>query len=229
MNPIYVALDVPSESEAVALASDLVDVVGGFKVGLELLMGPGPRLVERLVGLGLPVFCDAKLHDIPHTVERAAHQIGKLGARWVTVHASGGVTQLEAAVSGLGEADAGTGVLAVTVLTSMDAASLAEVGISEAPGHQVRRLAGLAASAGVEGIVCSAADLADVGAAAPGLVRVTPGVRPPGSDRGDQRRVMTPENAIAAGADLLVVGRPITRADDPVEAAAAIARSVGVA
>ena len=228
MNPILVALDVPTEEEALALANDLEPVVGGFKIGLELLMGPGPRLVERLVEIGRPVFCDAKLHDIPHTVERAAAQIGKLGARWVTVHASGGVDQLRAAVDGLANAGAATGVLAVTVLTSLDAAAVAEVGFAEPPGPQVALLAGVAARAGVEGLVCSAADLADVGEAAPGLVRVTPGVRPRGVDRGDQRRVVTPEEALSAGADLLVIGRPITRADDPVAAAAAIAESLGV-
>lgn len=228
MNPVLVALDVPSEREAVALAGDLLPVVGGFKVGLELLMGPGPRLVERIVAFGLPVFCDAKLHDIPHTVERAAAQVGRLGARWLTVHASGGGAQLRAATEGLASAGAETGVLAVTVLTSLDAAALGEVGVADAPSGQVARLAAVAAGAGVEGIICSGADLPDVADAAPGLLRVTPGVRPAGSDHGDQRRVMTPEEAMAAGADRLVVGRPITRAPDPVEAAAAIARSLGV-
>lgn len=228
MNPILVALDVPTEDEALGLARDLRGVVGGFKVGLELLMGPGPRLVERLVEVGLPVFCDAKLHDIPHTVERAAAQIGRLGARWVTVHASGGADQLSAAVEGLAGVGADTGVLAVTVLTSLDADALGEIGFEDPPGASVARLAGVAARAGVEGLVCSAVDLGEVGNAAPGLVRVTPGVRPAGADRGDQRRVMTPEEAIAAGADLLVIGRPITRAGDPVAAAAGIARSLGL-
>ena len=226
MNPILVALDVPTEQEALALARDLQPVVGGYKIGLELLMGPGPDLVARLVEIGLPVFCDAKLHDIPHTVRRAAAQVGRLGARWLTVHASGGRAQLEAAVEGLADVDAETGVLAVTVLTSIDDDTLADIGVPGAPAAQVARLAGVASASGVEGLICSPADLAVVGGVASGLLRVTPGVRPAGSAADDQRRIATPQAAMAAGADRLVIGRPITRAPDPVAAAAAIVESL---
>lgn len=222
-NPVLVALDLPTAEEAVRMARSLAPHVGGFKVGLELLMGPGPAVVAAVAELGKPVFCDAKLHDIPNTVEHAARQVGRLGARWLTVHAGGGEAMLRAAVEGLASAGNEAGILAVTVLTSLDAAALSSTGVTGSPGKQVARLARLAASAGVEGVVCSVKELGDVAQVAPDLVKVTPGVRPPGADAGDQARVATPQEAMARGADLLVIGRPITRAPDPVAAAAAIA------
>lgn len=227
-NPILVALDVPSAEQAVRLARTLVPHVGGFKVGLELLMGPGPAVVAAVAELGLPVFCDAKLHDIPNTVEQAARQVGRLGARWLTVHAGGGRPMMEAAVEGLaaGAGGAPCGVLAVTVLTSLDASMLAGIGVTGSPGRQVARLAKLAAVAGVEGVVCSVKELGDVAQVAPALVKVTPGVRPVGADAGDQARVATPVEAMRRGADLLVIGRPITRAEDPVAAAISIGKSL---
>jgi len=220
-NPLIVALDVASAEEAVALATTLKDHVGGFKVGLELLMGPGPSLLGIIDELGRPVFCDAKLHDIPTTVRRAARRLGRFGARWVTVHASGGSAMLEAAVEGLQDGAAGraAGVMAVTVLTSLDDADLAKVGVAGSSGKQVSRLARLASECGVEGVVCSVKELGDVAQVAPGLVRATPGIRPAGEDPGDQARVATPGEAAARGADLIIVGRPITRAGDPVRAA----------
>jgi orotidine-5'-phosphate decarboxylase len=225
--PIIVALDLASASEAVDMAKALEGRVAGFKVGLGLLHGPGPGLVGALAGIG-PVFADAKLHDIPSQVEAAARRLGEYGARWVTAHASGGTAMLEAAVGGLGAGSAGRGgILAVTVLTS-----LAEVDTAAAfgrtPGELTSRLARIAAGAGTEGLVCSPKELGVVASVAPDLVKVTPGVRPEGTAGGDdQARVATPTEAIERGADYLVIGRPITRASDPVAAVEAIAAGLG--
>jgi orotidine-5'-phosphate decarboxylase len=202
--------------------------VGGFKIGLELLMGPGPGLIGVLNQLGKPVFVDAKLHDIPHTVERAAKQLGMAGARWVTAHAAGGPGMLEAAVEGL---DAGTrgrsaGILAITVLTSLNDAILAHSGVPVTAGKLTSKRTRLAADAGVEGVVCSVKELGVINDVAASLAKVTPGIRPDGFDAGDQERVATPEEAIRRGSSLLVIGRPITRAADPRAAAEAIATSL---
>ena len=219
---IIVALDVPTSVAAMSMATQVKPYVAGFKIGLGLLHGPGPLLIEDLTDLGKPVFADAKLHDIPSQVEAAARHLGEHGARWVTVHAAGGAEMMAAAVAGLSEGNPEAGVLAVTVLTSLHPGSLAEVGIDVTPQHLVARMAKAAAGAGCEGVVSSPHELGVVVAAAPGLLRVTPGIRAGDSDD-DQARVATPEAAVAAGADLLVVGRPITQAPDPAQAAEAIA------
>ncbi len=221
-NPIIVALDVPTAEGAVRLARQVQPYVGGFKLGLELLMGPGPAVIGVFEQLGLPVFADAKLHDIPTTVERAAAALGAMGARWITAHAGGGRVMLEAANRGLQEGAAGrpAGVLAVTVLTRLAGAELADTGVQGTVGRQVGRLARLAAAAGCEGVVCSPGELGTVAEVAGGLLRVTPGIRPAGSDPVDQQRVATAAEALGHGADLLVVGRPITRASRPDQAAA---------
>lgn len=223
-NPIIVALDFSDARPAVEMARSLEPYVGGFKVGLELLTGPGPATVAAIRDLGRPVFVDAKLHDIPNTVQRAAANLGSIGARWVTVHATGGRAMLEAAVEGLGQGAAGydAGILAITVLTSLTGADLGATGIQGTPGRQVARLARLAAGAGVEGVVCSVKELGDVAQVAPELTRVTPGIRPTDADTHDQARVASPAEALRRGADWLVVGRSITRADDPVAAATTI-------
>ncbi len=223
-NPILVALDVDSAERAVRIGQELAAVVGGFKVGLELLMGPGPALVAPLRDLGLPVFVDAKLHDIPTTVQRAARQIGRWGARWLTVHAAGGSAMLEAAIEGL-ELGAGSrpaGVLAVTVLTSLDDAELARTGVPLTTGKLVARRARMADAAGCEGVICSVRELGVVSDVAPTLLKVTPGIRPEGAESHDQARVARPEEAIERGADYLVIGRTITQAADPVAAARTI-------
>ena len=227
-NPILVALDVDSATRATELASRLAGVVGGYKIGLELLMGPGPALIGTLVEFGLPVFVDAKLHDIPNTVERAARQIGGWGARWVTVHAGGGAAMLEAAVSGLAAGAGGrrSGVLAVTVLTSLDDADLAAGGTPSSTGKVTAKRAKLAATQGCEGVICSPKELGVIADVAPGLIRVTPGIRPAGVGADDQTRIATPEAAIGRGADWLVIGRAITTAPDPVAAAAAITAAI---
>ncbi len=224
---VIVALDLPSAEDAVAMAEDVADHVVGFKIGLGLLHGPGPLLISALVALGKPVFADAKLHDIPSQVEAAARRLGEHGARWVTAHVGGGQDMLEAAVRGLqaGAGAAPSGILGVTVLTSLDEASLARVGINRTPGKLVSRMARVADAAGCEGVVSSPKELTIVADVAPSLLRVTPGIRP--VDRADdQARTMTPAEAVERGADLLVVGRPITAAADPREAAATIAREV---
>lgn len=227
-NPIIVALDFSDARAAVTLAKRLAPHVGAFKVGLELLMGPGPATVAAVRELGLPVFADAKLHDIPNTAEQAARQLGMLGARWVTAHGAGGRAMLEAAVAGLNDGAGGhsAGILAITVLTSLDPADLAATGINGTPGRQVSRMSRLAATAGVEGVVCSVKELGDVAQVAPHLVRVTPGIRTGGDSSHDQSRVADPAEALRRGADWLVIGRSITRATDPVKAAVRIAETV---
>lgn len=222
-NPIIVALDMPTAQDAVRMAQVVAPYVGAFKIGLGLLYGPGPGTIDALVRVGKPVFVDAKLHDIPSQVAAAAERIGKHGARWVTAHASGGGDMLEAAVEGLARGAAGSeaGVLAVSVLTSLAKSDLERVGIQRTPGQLVGKMAKVADEAGCEGLVCSPLELNVVAQAAPTLKRVTPGIRL--SDLGDdQARTATPREAIARGATMLVIGRPITQAEDPAAAAAAI-------
>ncbi|MBN2113799.1 MAG: orotidine-5'-phosphate decarboxylase [Acidimicrobiia bacterium] len=227
-SPLLIALDLRRGEEAIRLARALAGRVAGFKVGLGLLYGPGPGLVGAVARLG-PVFADAKLHDIPSQVQAAARRLGEYGARWVTAHASGGVDMLQAAAAGLSTGAGGRecGVLAVTVLTSIDEAASSAL-FGRTPGELTSRLARRAAEAGVEGVVCSPKELGVVAEVAPGLVRVTPGIRPAGMESHDQRRTATPEEALARGADLLVVGRAVTGAPDPVEAVARLHEALGV-
>lgn len=222
VSPIIVALDYAEIGPAKTMAVQLREHVAGFKVGLELLMGEGPSAIEAIAGLDKPVFVDAKLHDIPKTVEKAAARVAAAGARWVTVHASGGEEMIAAAVTGM----AGRGVLAVTVLTSLDYEGLRAVGVDAPVVDQVLRTASLAAQARAEGVVCSPGEVAALKSAQPGLSIFTPGVRPRGSAAHDQKRVATPTEAMRAGADYLVIGRPITEAPDPVDAAREIASSI---
>jgi orotidine-5'-phosphate decarboxylase len=219
-NPIIVALDLPTAEEAVRVAREVSPHVGGFKVGLGLLFGPGPSTIDAMVRLGKPVFADAKLHDIPSQVRRAAERLGTHGARWVTAHASGGIDMLQAAVEGLstGSGGAEAGVLGVSILTSLDKNALERVGIQRSPGQLVGKMAKVSAAAGCEGVVCSPHELNVVRQAAPGLIRVTPGIRPTTRDD-DQARTASPVEAVESGATLLVIGRPITQAQDPAAAA----------
>ena len=211
------ALDTPDLDRAVALARALHPWFGIAKVGLELFGAAGPRAVQALRAEGFDVFVDLKLHDIPNTVAGAARALGTLGARYVTMHAAGGAGMLRAGVEGLVAAPRppGTGpplALAITVLTS-DAEAAPEV---------LRRRARRAAAAGCSGVVCAATDLPTIVAAVPDLLRVVPGIRSPGALADDQSRVATPAAADAAGADILVIGRPVTAASDPAETAAAL-------
>ena len=225
--PVLVALDVATAEDAVRMAKTVAPHVGGFKIGLGLLHGPGPATIAALSELGKPVFADAKLHDIPTQVGAAATRLGRWGARWVTAHVSGGEAMLGAAVEGLSVGSDGTaGLLGVTVLTSLDSAALTAVGIPTSPGKLVSRMARVAARSGCEGLVCSPQELGVVAEVAPDLTTVIPGIRPGGATDDDQSRVATPAEAIARGANWLVIGRPITRAHDPAAAAAAIAEAI---
>ena len=223
-NPILVALDVPTAERAVRLAEELSPYVGGFKVGLELLTGPGPRIIGVLARLGKPVFADAKLHDIPNTVRAAARHLGAAGARWVTAHAAGGRAMLSGAVEGLrdGAGAREAGVLAITVLTSLDQESLAATGVTASPGRLTARRARLAEEVGCEGVITSVKELGVISDVAPALLKVTPGIRPRGVSPDDQLRPATPSEAIERGADYLVIGRAVTKAADPVRAVSRI-------
>lgn len=221
-----VALDLPNADAALAMVARLEGTCRFFKVGHELFTASGPALVERLVSAANDVFLDLKFHDIPNTVRGGTRSAAGLGVRLVTVHASGGRAMLEAAVEGAGDR---CGVLAVTILTSHDPASLGEAwgkaGVDVTA--EVRRLAQLASGAGCHGVVCSGEEAAAVHRAEPRLALLVPGIRPAGAEQGDQVRVVTPEAARAAGARYIVVGRPVTQAPDPAAAMAAIQRSLG--
>ncbi len=222
---IIVALDC-SGDEAVVLGEKLAGHARWVKIGMTLYYAVGPSIVNTMHKLGFKVFLDLKLHDIPHQVYGAASSIAQAGADLFTVHASGGELMLESAERGArkGAADAGhednvPAVCAITVLTSMDADQLASVGIDVLPAEQVERLATLASEAGLDGIVCSPMEANQMRELlGPDAIIITPGVRPKGAALGDQSRVATPAEAFAAGASHLVIGRPITRAADPVAA-----------
>jgi orotidine-5'-phosphate decarboxylase len=226
-NPICVALDVPDLPRAVELTRMLRPHVGGVKVGLEFITALGPVGVREIVSLGVPVFADVKFHDIPNTVAGAAREVAKLGASMFNVHASGGEAMMRAAKDAASAIDPKLKVIAVTVLTSLVEDDLRKVGQADNIGQQVQRLAALAKASGLDGVVCSPREIALVRkTCGPDFLIVTPGVRPAGADLADQARIMTPGEAIAAGADILVIGRPITGAADPAAAAAAIAEEV---
>ena len=212
MNPIFVAIDTPELDRAVALAEAVRDHAGGVKLGLEFFSARGPDGVRRIAELGLPIFLDVKLHDIPNTVAKAVEALARLEPAILTVHASGGREMLTAAKRA---AAASTKVVAVTLLTSLDKSDLDEIGIERSPADQVARLTRLARDAGLDGIVCSGAEIAEARAAWPDGFFVVPGIRPAGADLGDQKRVVTPSRALEDGANVLVIGRPITGADDP--------------
>jgi orotidine-5'-phosphate decarboxylase len=224
---LIVALDGDDLVAAEGLARCLTGVVDAFKVGLTLFAAHGPEALLE-VGQHGKVFCDLKLHDIPTQVQGAARSLASKGVWLTTVHASGGRAMVAAAVEGAGAAGSGTLIAAVTVLTSLDAADLGSLGVAADPLAQVLRLARLAVGAGAQALVCSPQEVAAVRAeVGPGVLLVTPGIRPLGGDAGDQSRVATPAAAVAAGADYLVVGRPITAAADPRAAAAAIRAEMG--
>jgi len=221
---ICAAVDAPSWADGEAFARAVAPEVGILKVGLELFAAEGPAVVRAVAALGRPVFLDLKLHDIPNTVEGAARSAARSGASLLTVHAAGGAEMVASAVRGAGP---GVRVLAVTVLTSLDDAALAAIGLSGPPEAAVVRLARLAVRAGAGGLVCSPHEVAAVRAAVgKGPLLVVPGVRPPGADRGDQARVATPAEAVRSGADVVVIGRPLARAPDPAAAARAIAATL---
>jgi len=224
-NPIIVALDLPDPDDAATLATQLAPHVGAFKIGKELFTTAGPDIVRRIRDLGASVFLDLKFHDIPNTVAKAVTAAARLDVQMLTVHTSGGTAMLKAAAEAAGEN--GPLILGVTVLTSMDETDLYEVGIQKLPAAQVQHLATLATTAGLRGLVCSPKEIAPLRETFPAEIQlITPGIRPAGTAAGDQKRIMPPAEAIAAGANHLVIGRPITAAKNPAGAAQAIAESI---
>jgi len=223
---LAVALDLPSEQEAMKLVDRLGDTCQWFKVGMELYYAAGNSIVQQLRERGFNVFLDLKLHDIPNTVAGAVRSVAQAGASLLTIHAGGGAAMMSAAAEAA-SAPGSPRLLAVTVLTSMDANELAGVGINASPADQVLRLARLAQASGIDGMVCSAEEVAALRKqTGPNTLLVIPGIRPAGSSIEDQKRIATPAEAIAHGASMLVVGRPITRAADPAQAAHAILEEI---
>ncbi|MDR3500334.1 MAG: orotidine-5'-phosphate decarboxylase [Parvibaculum sp.] len=227
-NPIFCALDTTDEARAASLARGLKGAVGGVKVGMEFFNARGPQGFRVVAEAGLPVFLDLKLHDIPNTVAGGIRAVLPLKPAIVNVHAAGGLAMMRAAVDAAKEAgEARPLIVAVTMLTSLDQSDLAATGVTGTPADHVLRLAHLAAKAGLDGVVCSAHEIerlrAELGR---DFKLIVPGIRPAGSDVADQKRIMTPSEALALGADVLVIGRPITGAADPREAADAITASL---
>ena len=233
-NKLIVALDVVTYHKALELVNALRGIVGMFKIGSQLFTAAGPHLVREIVKSGKRVFLDLKFHDIPNTVAAAGVEATRLGVSIFNVHAAGGSEMMRRTVEAVtkcvdDEGCARPSIIAVTVLTSADHKVLTEVGLDANPADQVRRLALLAEAAGMDGVVASPHEIRLIKAAAknPAFIVVTPGVRPEGSAFGDQSRVMTPREAILAGADYLVVGRPILAAQDPARAAEQIIHEMG--
>lgn len=222
-NPVYVGLDTPDIAHAERLARAVRPYVGGLKLGLEFFAANGPPGVRRLGEIGLPLFLDLKLHDIPNTVAGALRALDGLPVAIVNVHAGGGAAMMQAAAAARPK---GAQIIAVTVLTSLDDADLAQMGVADGAAAQVGRLAALARAAGLDGVVCSPREVGALAEAWPRGLLVVPGIRPAGSNVGDQKRVMTPADALRAGASILVIGRPITASPDPAAAAAAIERTL---
>jgi orotidine-5'-phosphate decarboxylase len=233
---IFVALDTPDPSRAIELARRLSGRVGGMKIGLQLFSSAGPDVVHRVIDVGMDVFVDLKLHDIPNTVAGAAAAVTRLGASFFTVHALGGEAMIRRAVESSAEAASSAGrpeptVLAVTILTSHADEDLDRIGVGGPCSTAVERLAGVARGGRAGGIVCSPLEIERVRRIFPEATLVVPGIRPGGKRQGatdDQQRIATPGRAVEAGADRLVIGRPITGADDPVAAAEAIASEIPV-
>ncbi|SDD68796.1 orotidine-5'-phosphate decarboxylase [Sphingomonas sp. YR710] len=217
--PIFVAIDTPDIAKAKDIAVQVRNHVGGIKLGLEFFSAHGQTGIREMAALGLPIFLDLKLHDIPNTVAKAVQALAGLKPAILTVHAAGGRAMMEDAKAA---APLGTKVVAVTVLTSLDGDDLAAIGVGSDPHAQVERLTRLAREAGVDGVVCSGNEVAAAKRIWPQGFFVVPGVRPADGEIGDQKRVMTPRKALDQGASILVIGRPITTAADPDAAARAI-------
>jgi orotidine-5'-phosphate decarboxylase len=218
-NPVYVAIDTPNLDNAIGLIKAIKHHIGGVKLGLEFFCANGHHGVHEVAKLGLPIFLDLKLHDIPNTVAKAVQAINGLEPAILTVHASGGRAMMEDAKAAAG---VHTKVVAVTVLTSLDDHDLSRVGVPDDPHAQVERLAALAREAGLDGIVCSGQEIKAAHKAWKDGFFVVPGLRPAGGKIGDQKRIVTPRQARDDGASVLVIGRPITGAENPDDAARAI-------
>jgi len=218
-SPIYVAIDTPELEQARDIVAKVKHHVGGIKLGLEFFSANGRAGVREMAQLGLPIFLDLKLHDIPNTVGKAVQALAPLKPAILTVHAAGGRAMMEDAKAA---APTGTRVVAVTVLTSLDETDLKSIGVNANPHDQVERLTLLAKESGLDGVVCSGNEVAAARKIWPGGFFVVPGVRPNDGKIGDQKRVVTPRQALDNGASILVIGRPITQAEDPDAAARAI-------
>jgi orotidine-5'-phosphate decarboxylase len=218
-SPIYVAIDTPDIERAKEIAAKVKGHVGGIKLGLEFFSANGRAGVREMTALGLPIFLDLKLHDIPNTVAKAVQALRPLKPAILTVHAAGGRAMMEDAKAAAPE---GTKVVGVTVLTSLDGADLGSIGLDCDPHKQVERLTLLAKQAGLDGVVCSGNEVKAAKKLWPKGFFVVPGVRPSNGHAGDQKRVVTPREALDAGASILVIGRPITQAEHPGNAARAI-------
>lgn len=217
-SPIVVALDYPTMAQSIDMAKRLDPNQCRVKVGKELFTTAGPVILDELHKLGFDIFLDLKFHDIPNTVANAVSAAAKAGVWMVNIHASGGRRMMETSANALQQlSNNKTLLIAVTVLTSMDQSDLVEIGIDTTPEQHVKRLAALAKSSGMDGVVCSAQESSMLSTElGKDFVLVTPGIRPAGSDQGDQKRIMTPAQAMAAGSHYLVMGRPITQASDPI-------------
>ncbi|HET8729597.1 MAG TPA: orotidine-5'-phosphate decarboxylase [Moraxellaceae bacterium] len=228
-SPVVVALDFANARDALELAGRLSPAECRLKVGKELFTAEGPAIVRALQDLGFQIFLDLKFHDIPNTVAAAVATAADLGVWMVNVHASGGRRMMVAARESLEKGGYDTHLIAVTVLTSMERADLVDIGLDVEPLQQVRRLAALTSDCGLHGVVCSAQEAALLrNAHGPDFLLVTPGIRPADSAAGDQRRVMTPVDAMSAGVSYMVIGRPITQATDPGAALRAINATIGL-
>lgn len=231
-NPIIVALDVPRPENAIDLVRELTNVVGSFKVGSELFTSAGPQIVREIRKLGGSVFLDLKFHDIPNTVASAVAAAVELDVQMLTIHTGGGPTMMKAAEKAAQDRAKALGkepplILGVTVLTSLDNNELTQIGYSRDVARQVEHFANLAVQSGLRGLVCSPLEIVELRTFLPSEFKlVTPGIRPAGSAKGDQKRTLTPAEAIDAGADWLVIGRPIYAADDPRKAAEDILASL---
>src|SRR5271170_3697763 len=231
-NPILVALDVPTADAALKLAGELAPVAGGFKIGSELFTSAGPDIVKKIRAMGAPVFLDLKFHDIPNTVAKAVAAAVQLDVQMLTVHAGGGTEMLKAAEQSAEATAWKLGrtpplVLGVTVLTSLDSAGLREVGLDVNVEYQVRRLATVATKAGLRGLVCSPLEISALRKTLPASAQlVTPGIRTGAEKADDQKRTLTPREAMDAGANWLVIGRPICAAENPRAAAEKILESL---
>ena len=219
LSPVIVALDYHSEKEAMEMAAKLDPTQCRVKVGKELFTLCGPSVLEKLHQRGFQVFLDLKFHDIPNTTSKAVQAAADLGVWMVNVHASGGRRMMEACISGLDKYKAPPKLIAVTVLTSMERDDLVDLGLNVEPIEHVKRLAKLTEASGLDGVVCSAQEVVALReVCGEDFNLITPGIRPASAEKGDQRRVMTPLDAVNAGSDYLVIGRPITQSSDPARA-----------
>lgn len=227
-NPVFCALDTPNVQEALKVAEKIKTNIGGIKLGLEFFMANGAQGYIQIAELGLPIFLDVKLHDIPNTVKGAVQSLLPLAPTFITIHTGGGSAMMRAAADAAAKAGANRPkLLGVTVLTSLDANDLKDVGQATDVSEQVKRLALLAKNSGLDGVVCAPTEVAMLRqACGPDFILMVPGIRPSWASANDQKRVMTPQEAVQAGATYLVIGRPITAAAHPNEAAARLAAEI---